>query len=418
MQTVASNRYEIERAVLDADLVIGAVLVPGAKAPTLVSNDLVSRMKPGSGAGRHLDRPGRLLRGLAADHARRPDLPGARLGLLLRREHAGRGAAHLDVRADQRDAAVRRGAGRPGLAARRCATTTSLALGLNTHDGDAHLRAGRRGARAASTVDARRGARPERCAAASRATLAARGRRLPRPPGGRARAGAPTRWRRTGATCAATSRSCAGRGVDDVGRRAAEAHVSAVPGRGCARATTEHPPLARRQRGPRGRRGPRASTGSLRPRGAGDRRPGARRCGRRRRRSGCRRRCRSPTSRRILDAAGAAGHAAGAARPGAARAALRHRRADLRGGRARRRRPRPRASRRGPAARQGQQGAGRAGRLVRRGGAWTAYLVRGAPGAGRGRAAGRRRCSSTPAAAGCRGRAPGRCWRRRPSGPA
>jgi alanine dehydrogenase len=48
MQTVASNSYEIERAVLDADLVIGAVLVPGAKAPTLISNELVSRMKPGS----------------------------------------------------------------------------------------------------------------------------------------------------------------------------------------------------------------------------------------------------------------------------------------------------------------------------------------------------------------------------------
>ena len=48
MQTVASNSYEIERAVLDADLVIGAVLVPGAKAPTLVSNELVSRMKSGS----------------------------------------------------------------------------------------------------------------------------------------------------------------------------------------------------------------------------------------------------------------------------------------------------------------------------------------------------------------------------------
>jgi alanine dehydrogenase len=48
LQTVASNSYEVERAVLDADLVIGAVLVPGAKAPMLVSNDLVSRMKPGS----------------------------------------------------------------------------------------------------------------------------------------------------------------------------------------------------------------------------------------------------------------------------------------------------------------------------------------------------------------------------------
>ena len=48
LQTVASNAYEIERAVLDADLVIGAVLVPGAKAPMLISNELVSRMLSGS----------------------------------------------------------------------------------------------------------------------------------------------------------------------------------------------------------------------------------------------------------------------------------------------------------------------------------------------------------------------------------
>ena len=48
LQTVASNTYEVERAVIDADLVIGAVLVPGAKAPTLITNELVSRMLPGS----------------------------------------------------------------------------------------------------------------------------------------------------------------------------------------------------------------------------------------------------------------------------------------------------------------------------------------------------------------------------------
>ena len=47
-QTVVSNSFEVERAVLDADLVIGAVLVPGAKAPKLISNELVSRMLPGS----------------------------------------------------------------------------------------------------------------------------------------------------------------------------------------------------------------------------------------------------------------------------------------------------------------------------------------------------------------------------------
>ncbi len=48
VQTIASNAFELEKAVLDADLVIGAVLIPGAKAPKLVTNELVSRMKPGS----------------------------------------------------------------------------------------------------------------------------------------------------------------------------------------------------------------------------------------------------------------------------------------------------------------------------------------------------------------------------------
>ena len=48
VHTIASNGFEIEKALLGADLVIGSVLVPGAKAPKLVSNELVSRMKPGS----------------------------------------------------------------------------------------------------------------------------------------------------------------------------------------------------------------------------------------------------------------------------------------------------------------------------------------------------------------------------------
>lgn len=45
---LASSRLAIEQQVIEADLVIGAVLIPGAAAPKLVSNDLVSRMKPGS----------------------------------------------------------------------------------------------------------------------------------------------------------------------------------------------------------------------------------------------------------------------------------------------------------------------------------------------------------------------------------
>jgi alanine dehydrogenase len=46
--TLASNRGQVERAVEEADLVIGAVLVAGGKAPVVVDEDLVRAMKPGS----------------------------------------------------------------------------------------------------------------------------------------------------------------------------------------------------------------------------------------------------------------------------------------------------------------------------------------------------------------------------------
>ncbi|MGK5554492.1 alanine dehydrogenase [Actinomadura kijaniata] len=48
LKTLVSNAYTIEQQCREADMVIGAVLIPGAKAPKLVSNELVSRMKPGS----------------------------------------------------------------------------------------------------------------------------------------------------------------------------------------------------------------------------------------------------------------------------------------------------------------------------------------------------------------------------------
>lgn len=48
IMTLASNRGAVERAVVDADLVIGAVLVPGGRAPTLVPEELVRAMKPRS----------------------------------------------------------------------------------------------------------------------------------------------------------------------------------------------------------------------------------------------------------------------------------------------------------------------------------------------------------------------------------
>jgi len=48
LQTLMSNSYNIEAAVARADLLIGAVLVPGARAPRLVTEDMVKAMKPGS----------------------------------------------------------------------------------------------------------------------------------------------------------------------------------------------------------------------------------------------------------------------------------------------------------------------------------------------------------------------------------
>ena len=48
VRTLMSNAHTIEEEALQADLVIGAVLVHGAKAPKLISNELVKRMKPGS----------------------------------------------------------------------------------------------------------------------------------------------------------------------------------------------------------------------------------------------------------------------------------------------------------------------------------------------------------------------------------
>jgi alanine dehydrogenase len=48
IMTLASNRGAVTRAVIDADLVIGAVLLPGGRAPVLVTDDMIASMKPGA----------------------------------------------------------------------------------------------------------------------------------------------------------------------------------------------------------------------------------------------------------------------------------------------------------------------------------------------------------------------------------
>jgi alanine dehydrogenase len=48
LHTLASNAYNVERTVIEADLVIGGVLIPGAAAPKIVTRAMVSRMKRGA----------------------------------------------------------------------------------------------------------------------------------------------------------------------------------------------------------------------------------------------------------------------------------------------------------------------------------------------------------------------------------
>ena len=111
--TVYSSTLEIEQRLPEMDLVIGAVLLHGARAPHVITREQLKLMKKQRRARRRGDRPGRLLRDLAADDPLRPHLRGRRDHALLRREHARRGAGDVHVRADQRDDALRGQAGRP-----------------------------------------------------------------------------------------------------------------------------------------------------------------------------------------------------------------------------------------------------------------------------------------------------------------
>lgn len=48
VETIMSNRYNIEEAIKLADLIIGAVLIPGAKAPNLITREMLKDMRPGT----------------------------------------------------------------------------------------------------------------------------------------------------------------------------------------------------------------------------------------------------------------------------------------------------------------------------------------------------------------------------------
>ena len=117
LHTLFSTMENIEREVTAADLVIGAVLIPGAAAPKLVSRALVRAMKPGAVVvDISIDQGGCFETSKPTTHAAPTYVEDGRRPLLCD-EYAGGGCPHLDCRAQQRDPAVCAGTRRSRLAA-------------------------------------------------------------------------------------------------------------------------------------------------------------------------------------------------------------------------------------------------------------------------------------------------------------
>ena len=116
--TLYSDRHNILESIERADLVIGAVLIPGARAPRLVRREDLDRMKTGAVIiDVAIDQGGCVETSRPTTH-RQPDLHRGRRGPLLRDQHAGRGRPDQHLRADQRDAALRLAAGHARMASR------------------------------------------------------------------------------------------------------------------------------------------------------------------------------------------------------------------------------------------------------------------------------------------------------------
>ena len=129
IRTALATPAAIAEALRGADAVIGGALVPGALAPKLVTRAAFARNAARCGAGRCLDRPGRLLRDLARNHSCRSRLRGRRNPALLRGQYARRRAANLHLRAEQRHPSIHAALADAGWT-RRC-RPTHLRNGLN-----------------------------------------------------------------------------------------------------------------------------------------------------------------------------------------------------------------------------------------------------------------------------------------------
>ena len=145
--TCYASTLEIEQRLPEIDLVIGAVLVHGAKAPYVIRREQLGLMKRGAVLVDVSIDQGGCFETSHADDPLGPDLRGRRRDPLLRGQHARRGPRHLDLRADQRDAA-RTCCTSPTPASRAPrARTPGFASGVNVADGKVTYAPGRRGHR-------------------------------------------------------------------------------------------------------------------------------------------------------------------------------------------------------------------------------------------------------------------------------
>ncbi len=155
--TLFSNRVNLERSVAQSDLLVGAVYLRGRRAPRLVTEAMVRSMEPGSVIADVAVDQGGCIETIHPDHALGPDLPGARRDPLRRREHAGRRAAHLDLRAHQHHAPLRRA--HRGVRRRRGAADRPVAGARRQRLARRGRLRGRRGGARAAAARARRAAR-------------------------------------------------------------------------------------------------------------------------------------------------------------------------------------------------------------------------------------------------------------------
>ena len=119
----------------EADLVIGAVLVAGGRAPVVVTEEMVAAMKRGAViVDVAVDQGGCIETTRETTH-NDPVYEVQRRHPLRRRQHARRRAPHVDLRADQRHAALRAGRGPRWAPRRACRADPALALGCNTVGG-------------------------------------------------------------------------------------------------------------------------------------------------------------------------------------------------------------------------------------------------------------------------------------------